>query len=424
MRRSRALYTVAISTTVILASGCALMERNGLDVPLYGPTAADTEGLTPKDYEGSLGAARLDKFVAMYRLLGQSEARARNLETRLAEAEAELARVQGQRVSEEAEPQPEIEAVSEPSLPSPPPGGISTVVLSNDQDLVVTALREELAAEREKRDQLQAELDRLRSETSAGPFERDDDVALQRAQQEIAGLKNALRQEGEARDEALRQYEDLQARMQNQSGDDAALEENAKLRAQIGRLNQNSRQEMNSLQQQLQGSMQREQQLRTQLAAAQQNENDGAASLEQQQEIDSLRTELQGSVQREQNLKTQLASARQNENESAVVVQENANLRDQIGKMKIEQQQEVDSLRVELQDSVQREQSLQAQLASAQQAVAGASAAEIAALKAQNDSLRAQIAAEQRRSAELDAKLRTAMRVSDVIFRLEKQEAR
>jgi len=320
------LGTFAITAAVVLLPACASKKPASQDLPPYGATAAYEQGLTPEEYEGSIGEARLEKFVAMYRLLAESEARARSLERRLAEVEP------GAGLPPATPPggaspltEPEAGGSAAVTAPPPPPGELTTVVLPDDQQLVVTALREELVAERAKRDELQAELNRMRAETSAGPYEREQDVALQKAEQEIATLQSALRQEGQARDELQREYEALRAKVRSQGGEAAAIAENASLREQIARL-------------------------------------------------------------------------------------------------KAEQEQEIASIRQDLEASRQREAELKATLAATEAADAAASETRVAELEEENRTLRSQIEQERQRAQELEAKLKVATRVSDLIFRLEKQE--
>jgi predicted RNase H-like nuclease (RuvC/YqgF family) len=301
------------------------MRPKSPELPLYGTTAADAEGLTPEAYQASLGAARLEKFITMYRLLAQTESHVRDVESRLAAYEPASARMPGE-VTEFGEGTvAHARGGAAPPIPPPSPGGLATMVVSDDQQLVASALRDELIAERQKRDELQAELTRLRAETSSGPFERGDNAALQSADAEIATLKNALRQEGRERDEMRQQYDALRAKVRSEGG-------------------------------------------------------------------------------------------------SAAAIEENAGLREQITKLKVEQQQQVDSLRRDLEASQQREQELKTTLASAQETRTTASTGEVVELKAQNDTLRVQIAEERQRSQDLETKLKAAMRVSDLIFRMEKQE--
>jgi hypothetical protein len=325
MRRSRALSTVVISTVVVLLPGCAWIRARSPELPFFGTTTADAEGLTPEAYQSSLGAARLEKFITMYRLLAQTEAHARELESRLAVYEPVPVRMPGGEAEFEAGTGGGARGGAAPPIPPPPPGGLATMPLSDDQQLVASALREELIAERQKRDELQAELTRLRAETSSGPFERGDNAALQSAQAENAALKNALRQEGRERDDLRQQYDSLRAKVRSEGG-------------------------------------------------------------------------------------------------SAAAIEENASLREQLAKVKVEQQQQVDSLRRDLEASQQREQDLKTALAAAQESRPAASGTEVVELKAQNDSLRAELAQERQRSQDLDAKLKAAMRVSDLIFRMEKQQ--
>jgi len=330
MRKSRALCTVAITAAVLLLPACASKKDVDLDQPPYAIPVAEEEGLTPEEYKRSLGAARMEKFVAMYRLLGQSEVRVHDLEVQLGIVAPDRVKVSVMEPGFEEGISGEPGLYEEPGMgpvgmaPEPIAGGLTTVVLPDDQELVLTALRDELMAERAKRDELQMELDRLRTESSAGPFERGQDVALQRAEEEIGALQSALRQEGRSRDELKRRYD--------------------KLRSQL---------------------------------------------------------ESRGS--------------------EAVAVAENAVLREQISELKLAQQAEAERLKGELTASKKREEQLKAALESAQSGTSGVSLAGYEVLEAENVTLRIALEDEQERSKALESKLKVAMRVSDLLFRMDSQ---
>jgi uncharacterized coiled-coil protein SlyX len=110
---------------------------------------------------------------------------------------------------------------------------------------------------------------------------------------------------------------------------------------------------------------------------------------------------------------------------------ENAELQARLESLRAEKQAAVESFNRSLAASQQRAAELERQLAATQAAAAAADAAtgvapdtsETASMRAENTALRARLDEEHRRTQDLAAKLRTATRVTDLIFKMQAQQA-
>ena len=153
----------------------------------------------------------------------------------------------------------------------------------------------QLATERDKRRQLEEELQRLRSETSVSPY--GDSVAdeLRAARRKIEGLEAALASAQRARDDLADKYAALKAQL------DATTRQNTTaLRAEVAALQQQQREALAGFEQELAASRAREKEFRDALAAAQQGGDGGSAVLiaDLHAENSALRTRLDEEHQR------------------------------------------------------------------------------------------------------------------------------
>lgn len=133
----------------------------------------------------------------------------------------------------------------------------------------IDRLEHELASERKRRREVEAEMSRLLHETSAGPFEHGADVVethlreqLDRARREIRDLRAALARERREREDLRQKYASLEAKME--LAQPAAAAANAELEA----LQERQQKVLASIRQDLEASQQREAGLRDALDAA------------------------------------------------------------------------------------------------------------------------------------------------------------
>jgi len=310
MRKLPALRVFAI-TAVLLLPACGAKKPERVPLAADALARADEQGLNPRTYQKSLGSARTEKFVAMYRLLGETEVRASELEQRLGAAELELAELRGEAPPPHlasrptSKPDDEGTAVGAP-VESPVPGEIGN---QEAQQMVVAALREELLSERAKRDNLQQELDHLRTEASSGPFERGSDPALTAARKEINGLKLALHQESRTREELRKRYEALRAATRKKGGNAAVAAENAALRGEISQLKQRQNDGLDSINRDLKASRKHEEELQAALVRAQTAGEQAPKAGQLSKENETLRAEVEQQRQRNKTLQAKLKVA-------------------------------------------------------------------------------------------------------------------
>ncbi len=249
--------------------------------------------------------------------LARAQARVLELEQRLVKREREIAAVRAEIAAAQAREEATRARLDEilgatadgPGGPQEPsragrvPGTHSTGAGTGSPQLLAT-LRDRLVAERERRVQLEHELARLREETSAGPFENKQQVELQKAQKEIAQLRESLATERRAREKIQRDYEALQAQLQKSAPASSESEEIAALKERQQRV-------LAAIKRDLAASQQREQELREVLAATQ-----GADAVPLAEAITNLRAEnaafqarLEEEHRRNRELSAKLATA-------------------------------------------------------------------------------------------------------------------
>jgi septal ring factor EnvC (AmiA/AmiB activator) len=192
----------------------------------------------------------------------------------------------------------ELEALRAGGQTGLPGGGRSDAERSE-----IALLRAELQRERQRRQDLEAELDRLRRETSS-PFGEDtvpqaDYLALK---QELVDLRRSAQRDRQARDQLAAQLESLQrsGKIDPQAIDDPAQ------RAHVEALQREKDQIIASLNRNLAASQQRAQALEEQLSAARQSAGDSGTLRE---ENNSLRGRLDEERRRTQELEAKLRVA-------------------------------------------------------------------------------------------------------------------
>jgi len=153
----------------------------------------------------------------------------------------------------------------------------------------IARLERMLAAEVQRRHEVEAEMNRLLQETSAGPYEQATSVVeqhlreqLDRARREITGLRNTLAGERRSRNEVERRFAALQAQLQSTPAGDAP----AARREEVEALKERQRRVLASIEQDLAASKQREAELRQTIESSQ-----GAAGGSIADTVSGLRTE-------------------------------------------------------------------------------------------------------------------------------------
>ncbi|OFV86833.1 MAG: hypothetical protein A3J75_05690 [Acidobacteria bacterium RBG_16_68_9] len=170
----------------------------------------------------------------------------------------------------------------------------------------LAALRAELAAERELRRRADTELQRLRRETAAGPFERGSDHALEMAQGRIAELEREVGAERRARDALASRYESSR-----RASPDMPNPVVVALRKEIEDLQRAHHEALVSLEQELATSRLRERALLDAVATAE-NGRAGpsvAALVDLRAENAALRSRLDGEYQENRMLSAKLKMA-------------------------------------------------------------------------------------------------------------------
>jgi hypothetical protein len=151
-----------------------------------------------------------------------------------------------------------------PAASEAPPAKNEQRAAADASDAIrLKAAEAQLSEERNKRSELEAELERLRRETSVGPYADSAADELRAARRKIEGLEAALASAHRARDELAAKYEALRTRLQAVSEQSSAA-----LQAQVKVLEQQQREALASVEQELAASRSRETELREALAAA------------------------------------------------------------------------------------------------------------------------------------------------------------
>jgi chromosome segregation ATPase len=201
-------------------------------------------------------------------------------------------------------PVPRVEATGEPS-PSAGPQSLGSNP-SDDSAALVAALQAELDSERRERAQVESELEQLREETSVGPFDSAPQKALEEARQRIADLENALNQERQARDALATEYEKLRARAEA-----PAPEEDSALQAEIEQLKAEQQRVLANIERDLEASRKREKDLEEALAEARRNQQGASPEVVNSLKADNaaLQARLDEEHRRNQELSAKLKMA-------------------------------------------------------------------------------------------------------------------
>jgi chromosome segregation ATPase len=293
MRRRGVVWILLVALG--LASGCATVaERSAGSGPVL---------------RGSLGQSRV-RSVRMQ--LGHAQDRIRELEEELAEISsgqggrvaamgererqltAELARTRQEADTLRADLE-EARAVAAAATAAADRPGASPQIAS---------MQVELDTERARRQEAEEELSKLREETSTGPFDSaspGSQAALQEAQAEIDRLNAELARERRQRTDIEQRFAELQLMVAEQPAA-AAAEQNP----EIAELEQDQRRLMAAIQQDLEASQRREQELRATIATLQ--EGGGAQLTEAVRDLRAENTALQASLDAEHERNVELAA--------------------------------------------------------------------------------------------------------------------
>jgi hypothetical protein len=197
---------------------------------------------------------------------------------------------------EEAQPEP---------LPPPPAGG-AAAEKPPGPDERIKEMDEALTAEQQKRQEAEAELQRLREETAVGPFGDSVKDELRASRRKVQGLEAALVSAQRARDELAEKYKELRAQMEARN---AASDANGQ--AQVQQLKDEQQRVLMSFEEELNAGRARENELREALAAAQSGADDPPLALvaDLRAENEALRARLEEEHQRNRVLSGKLKMA-------------------------------------------------------------------------------------------------------------------
>lgn len=192
-----------------------------------------------------------------------------------------------------------------PPSPVEAPAGAGEVSTAPASAMQLAELKRQLGDERRKRTQLERDLEKLKIETSSGPFESRTQKELDVARAQIERLEAALQVERQARERIARQYAELKSRAPaSRQGQASDGEDLAALKAKQERV-------LATMQRRLEESQQRENDLRDALTAAQgQDAVDLAVTVaDLEAENDALQTRLDDEHLRNEDLASKLRAA-------------------------------------------------------------------------------------------------------------------
>ncbi len=227
--------------------------------------------------------------TAATRRVAALEGRERELSTQLEQAKAESATLR--------EDLNEAKAATEAALAAARASGDPSAAPQ------IAVLEAELETERTRRVSAEDQLARMREETSASPYETNDSqTALKEAQSEIDRLSQQLGDEKRERDDLERRFAELRVQLEEQAAVPGAAAETA----EMIELQEDQRRLIAAIQQDLEGSRRREEELRTTLASMQ-----GAATPDLTDKVENLAAEniaLQSSLDSEHERNVELAA--------------------------------------------------------------------------------------------------------------------
>jgi len=150
-----------------------------------------------------------------------------------------------------------------------------------------------------------------------------------------------------------------------------------------------------------------------------------AALAAAKQEVASLRAELDKERAARETLATEFQALQERDAAAQAANTSSPELQARLHQLEEEKQNITRSFERSLAESQQRTAELERQLAEARSAPAATAptASEVAAVRAENENLRSRLDAEHQRTEKLAAKLRIATRVTDLIFKMQAQQA-
>lgn len=169
----------------------------------------------------------------------------------------------------------------------------------------VRQLEEQLASERQQRQELETQLKQLREETAVGPYADSVSDELVAARRKVQGLEAALASAQRARDELAAKNDELKA----QSDRDG--EKEAETQAQIAAFEQRQREALQGLEQELAASQAREQELRQAVTETEKTDNEVSYALvtDLRAENAALKAKLSEAQERNAALSSKLKTA-------------------------------------------------------------------------------------------------------------------
>lgn len=184
---------------------------------------------------------------------------------------AETTRAVADRPPAKGEPQPEVDA----AVPAPAARADAAA-----QAVAVANLRAALAAEQERRQQVESELARLKEETSHPPYGQSPGSAaeLSAARDEIGQLRTALEQERAERRRLAENFHALEQRAAQETGRAADAAATAEMQSRLERLQAEKQMVMDSLNRSLAASEGRVADLERQLSAVRAGESEARSA--------------------------------------------------------------------------------------------------------------------------------------------------
>lgn len=293
--RKRGWLRRTVWTAALALAGCATSQS-----PAPSPDAVPTVTITLQERD-----AIRDQLLT-------AAARVQQLERRLAVREKEIAAARSE--IDELRNAVEVTDLSglglgarnvgqAPASPSPAAG--AEVAAAPASAVQLAELKRQLGEEREKRAQLERDLEKMKVETSSGPFESRTQKDLDDARAQIERLEAALQVERQARERIARQYDELKSRPP------AGQDQPASSGEELAALKANQQRLLATMQRQLEESQQREKDLSEALTAVQ---GENAANLavtvaDLEAENDALQVRLDDEHLRNEDLASKLRAA-------------------------------------------------------------------------------------------------------------------
>jgi len=281
MQRLTCAGALPLATTLILLSACSLARNQRGAAPGLAGAAAPTtipSASAPADGAGGANPAQLQQQLTVRENeIASLKTEVNRLQEREAASRQALDTLKRMLQARAALPY-SLVPVRSPEAAISDRGGNVTTKMPAGADSAATAapgarpsavaqeiasLRAELKAERELRQRAESELDRLRQETAAGPFESGSEHALQMTRGRIAELERELGSERRAREELTRKYEASRKR-----SPDAPSPEMTALRAEVETMRHAHQEALAGLERDLAASRSHERELLDALATA------------------------------------------------------------------------------------------------------------------------------------------------------------